>query len=79
MGLQQLEIDAYDRSGLLRDITLLLSDEAANIDSIQTQTDKQRHTAHITVSIELQKEKSIGRVLDQLLRMSNVISAVRAD
>ena len=74
-----LEVEAYDRSGLLRDITLLLSDEAANIDSIQTQTDKQRHTAHITVSIELQKGKSIGRVLDQLLRMSNVISAVRAD
>ncbi len=73
----QVTIEAYDRSGLLRDITLLLSSEGANIDSINTTTDKENHTAHITLILELEPDKSVGKLLDQLLRMRNIISAVR--
>ncbi len=73
-----LRIEAYDRAGLLRDITLLLSSESANIDSVQTTTDKENHIAHIALNVELDTSNSIGRVLDQLLRMRNIITA-RAD
>ncbi len=72
-----IEIEAYDRAGLLRDITLLLSEKSVNIDSIQTQTDKKRHIAMIQVVVELNSGEDIGRILDHLLRMKNVIRANR--
>ena len=72
-----IEIEAYDRAGLLRDITLLLSDESVNIDAIQTQTDKESHIATIEITVELNREQDVGRILDHLLRMSNVIRANR--
>lgn len=75
----QIRVEAYDRSGLLRDITRLFSEEGANIDAIQTSTDKARHIAVMNLEIELEQEKSIGRVLDQLLRMPNIISASLID
>ena len=70
-------IDAYDRAGLLRDITVLFSRESVNINSINTTTDKKRHIAHIKAVIELEKIEKLGKILDQLLRMRNIISASR--
>ena len=72
-----ITIKAYDRSGLLRDITDLFSRESANIDAIHTSTDKDKHLATIRVNIELDDVVRVGKILDQLLRMRNIISAVR--
>ncbi len=72
-----ISIQAYDRSGLLSDITTLFRNESANIDSINTSTDRENHIARIDLNIELNRDISIGKILDQLLRMKNIISAVR--
>ncbi len=73
----RVEIEAYDRSGLLSDITTLFRNELANIDSINTSTNKNSHIAHIEMTVELKTGNDLGKILDHLLRMKNIISAVR--
>ncbi len=72
-----ISIRAYDRPGLLSDITTLFRNESANIDSINTSTDREIHIALIDLKVELNRAFNIGKILDQLLRMKNIISAVR--
>ena len=70
-------IKAYDRSGLLSDITTLFRNEGGNIDSINTSTDRDNHTAHITLTVGLKSKDRFSKILDKLARVRNVISAVR--
>ncbi len=70
-------IKAYDRSGLLSDITTLFRNEGANIDSINTSTDRENHIANITLTTELKSKASFSKILDKLPRIKNIISAIR--
>ncbi len=70
-----LKIEAYDRPNLLRDITMLLSEERVNIDAIQTKTDHENNMAEIVITAQFNQGENIGKVLDRLLRMRNVVEA----
>lgn len=70
-------IQAYDRSGLLSDITTLFRNEGVNIDSINTSTDRDNHIANVTLTAVLKPEASLSKVLDKLARVKNIITAVR--
>ncbi|OZG70611.1 GTP diphosphokinase [Hahella sp. CCB-MM4] len=71
-------IDAYDRSGLLRDITILLANERVNVTTVNTQSDKKQNTARLQLTIEVASLESLARVLDRIRRLSNVIDVRRA-
>jgi GTP pyrophosphokinase len=70
-------IEAYDRQGLLRDITALFANARINVLSINTQTNRRRHTATMRLRVEVPDLGSLSRLLERLNRLKNVISAFR--
>ncbi|MGI1677365.1 MAG: GTP diphosphokinase [Cellvibrionaceae bacterium] len=72
-----IAIEAYDRYGLLRDITTLLDRERINVSSMQTLSDKKQNTVDMTLSIEVHSYSELSRVLAQLNQLPNVAVARR--
>ena len=73
-----LVIRAFDRGGLLRDITLVLSDENANIVDMSTTTDKKSMETAINVSIEVRDFPTLSTILARIEQVANVTSVRRA-
>lgn len=69
-------VEAFDRHGLLRDITALLDRERTNVSAMQTLSDKSKNTVDMTLRIEVTSFADLSRVLARLSRLPNV-SAVR--
>ena len=70
-------IRAFDRQGLLHDITTTLSNEKAHVFSLQTQTDKNENTAQIKLTVEIDGLTGLSRLLNKLSQVPNVIEARR--
>ena len=70
-------IEAYDRTGLLRDITTLLAADKVNVLSLNTYTDRDEAIARSEMTIEVQDLAVLARVLDRVTRLPNVIAAGR--
>ena len=70
-------IEAYDRQGLLRDITGLFANARINVLSINTQTNKKRHTATMRLTVEVPDLGALSKLLERIDRLSNVISVAR--
>jgi GTP pyrophosphokinase len=70
-------IEAYDRQGLLRDITGLFANARINVLSINTQTNRKRHTATMRLRVEVPNLGALSKLLERINRLKNVISAVR--
>lgn len=70
-------IKAFDRAGLLRDVTSLLANEKAHVYALQTQSDKQENTTYITLTIEIDGLNSLSRLLTKLNQIPNVLEARR--
>ncbi|MCX4025487.1 GTP diphosphokinase [Endozoicomonas sp. SM1973] len=70
-------IKAYDRSGLLRDITIVLANEKVNVLAVNTQSDKDDNLAVMKLTIEVSSLQALGRVLAKINQVSNVIEVVR--
>ncbi len=72
-----IAIIAYDRHGLLKDITALITNEHANVFALTTQLNKQDNTAHINVTIDVRNLESLSRLLDKIKQLQNIIEAKR--
>jgi len=72
-----IEIQAYDREGLLRDITTVLANEKVNLTGVNTYSNQDDHTAMITINAEIKSLDALGRVLAKLKQLPNVIEARR--
>lgn len=70
-------IKAFDRSGLLRDVTSLLANEKAHVYALQTQSNKQENTALIHLTVEIDGLNSLSRLLNKLEQIPNVLEARR--
>lgn len=70
-------ITAYDRQGLLRDITTVLTNEKINLIAANTDTDKNENIAHISLTLEISSLSSLSKVLDRIQQLTNIISAKR--
>jgi len=66
-----IEVTAWDRAGLLRDITSLFANEQVNVRSVNTRTDRQ-HVAHMTFTVEIADLGMLSRVLDLIDGLPNV-------
>ncbi len=73
----QLAITAYDRQGLLRDITGLLADAKLNVLAVNTSTDKSEHIATMTLTIEVADIQSLSQVMARINQLSNVVDVRR--
>ena len=72
-----IEIEAYDRTGLLRDVTALLADMRINVNNINTTSDKLNNTAHLYLSVETRDVDQLVNVLGRLSNIPNIINAAR--
>ncbi len=70
-------IEAYDRHGLLRDITGLFASARINVLSINTITNKQSNSATMRLHVEVPSLASLSKLLERIDRLKNVVSAVR--
>ncbi|MYM62567.1 GTP diphosphokinase [Pseudomaricurvus sp. HS19] len=70
-------IEAFDRHGLLKDITTLLDAERINISAMQTLSDKRKNTVDMQVTIEIRSFTELSRVLSRLNQLPNVATARR--
>ncbi len=72
-----IEVEAYDRQGLLRDITLLLANDKVNVAGLNTHTDSDTRIAYMSFTIEVPDVGKLSRVLGRLYQVPNVISVRR--
>ncbi len=69
-------VEAFDRHGLLKDITALLDRQRINISAMQTLSNKNKNTVDMSLRIEVSSFTDLSRILGRLSRLPNV-SAVR--
>lgn len=72
-----LAIEAYDRQGLLRDVTSMFANAHINVLAIQTSTNRKTHAATMRLTVEVGDLSSLSKLLERLNRLKNVISARR--
>jgi GTP pyrophosphokinase len=73
----ELSVSAYDRRGLVRDITDVLAYERLSIEAMTTTTDRAAGTAHVLVTTAVDDLEQLTRVLKRLAGVPNVIHARR--
>jgi GTP pyrophosphokinase len=71
-----VEVMAYDRAGLLRDITSLLANEKINVLGVGTLTDKNQ-IAHMSFTLEVPDIETLSRILALLDQIPNVMEVRR--
>lgn len=72
-----IEIEAYDRSGLLRDITQVLSTSKSDVLALHTVTNRDENTATMIVSVEISSLEQLARLLAQIRNLRNIIDVRR--
>ncbi|MDQ2075393.1 GTP diphosphokinase [Marinimicrobium sp. ABcell2] len=72
-----LIIEAYDRTGLLRDVTAMLDSEHINISALQTLSDKRKNTVDMLLTAEIRSINELSRILTRLNQLPNIASARR--
>ena len=70
-------VTAYDRHGLLRDITAVLADSKINVIAVNLATDKKEHLSHMTLTVEVSNIQKVSQVLSRINQLPNVIEARR--
>jgi GTP pyrophosphokinase len=73
----EIAVSAYDRRGLVRDLTDVLALERLSIEAMSTVTDRDAGTAHVRVTVPVANLEQLARVLQRLGAVSNVIEARR--
>ncbi len=73
----QIAVSAYDRRGLVRDVTDVLALERLSIESMTTTTDREAGTAYVSVTLSVADLEQLARVLRRLSAVPNVIHARR--
>ncbi len=72
-----VQINAYDRQGLLRDVTTILAAESVNVVSLDTRTRSEDQSAEIKMTVEVSDLSHLSRILDRISQLPNVIEARR--
>lgn len=72
-----VEILAWDRSGLLRDVTTILGQEKVNLLSISTHTDTDEGIAWLVTTLEVDGLETLGRLFSRIQQLSNIIEVKR--
>lgn len=75
--LVEVFILAYDRAGLLRDITTILADAQIEVMEVNTRTDRSSGTARMNLQVEVDSYPVLSRVLEKISRLNNIIEARR--
>ncbi len=70
-------ISAFDRHGLLRDITMLLDREKINVSAMHTLSNKEENTVEMALTIEIPDFGALSRVFSKISQLPNITSVSR--
>ena len=73
----ELTLQAFDRQGLLRDISTVLVDEDVGVDGMRTDTNKRTMQVEMSISISVPGLPTLSRVISRLELLPNVTSVRR--
>lgn len=68
----EIEVLAYDRPGLLRDITSILANEKINVSAVHSSMDEEESCSSMRLMLEIPDIEVLGRVVDKLRQIPNV-------
>jgi GTP pyrophosphokinase len=72
-----IAVRAFDRQGLLRDVTNILTNNRLNVIGVNTQTDKKTHTATMLFSVEVADVSQLSQALARIEQLPNVMEVKR--
>lgn len=70
-------VEAYDRAGLVRDVSTLLANEKLNLLALTVAIDKSTNVARIALTVEIHDLSSLSKVFDRIRHIPNVIDVRR--
>jgi len=70
-------VEAYDRAGLLRDVTMLLDSAHINVTAMQASSDKGQNTANMIITLEIRDFAHLSHILARLNQLPNIACARR--
>ncbi len=73
----EVEIEAFDRRGLVRDVSAAFADEKISIRGMSTLTDARDHIARMQIGISITGLPQLSKVLARIAQLPNVITARR--
>ena len=73
-----IQVEAYDRRGLLRDISTVLTEERTDILASTTRTDRAKNVARIELTLSVTSLEQVSRLLHRLNSLANVFRADRS-
>ncbi|TPE52851.1 GTP diphosphokinase [Maribrevibacterium harenarium] len=72
-----IQVRAYDRTGLLNDITALIANEKVNLLAMNTLSTKENNSAMIRFTIEVGELSVLSRLLHRINQLPNVLDVFR--
>jgi GTP pyrophosphokinase len=72
-----IKILAYDRKGLLHDITALLANEKINVTAVNTRSNASTHEATMRLTLEIENLARLSKLLSRINELPNVHEARR--
>ena len=73
----EIEIEAWNRTGLIRDVSALLADEKIDINAMSTRTERTTHVAIIDITAGVGSLEQLSRLMHRIGRLPNVSSVRR--
>lgn len=73
----EIEVQAYDRPGLLRDISALLANDRVNVMGANTHTDREDMIARMALHVEVTDIGQLSRILGRIGQLPNIIEVKR--
>lgn len=73
-----IHVEAFDRQGLLRDVSKVLSDEKVDVMGVNTLSNKDEQTADMTITAEITDLNQLGKVMDKINNLPNILSVSRS-
>lgn len=70
-------IHAFDRKGLLKDVSTVFSDEKINVLELNTHSEQQDHSVKMEVKVEVANLETMSKLLAKLDQLPNVLSVQR--
>ena len=72
-----IRVEAFDRRGLVRDISSVLADEHISIETMNTVTNPAENTATVDLTVTVHGIEELSRLLGRFAGLPNVIRALR--
>lgn len=73
----EIEVEAFDRTGLIRDISALLADEKIDINAMTSRIERVTHVATINITAGIGSLEQLSRLMHRIGRLPNIASVRR--